>query len=66
MKNKITRKTLKEYYKAGREAYECGHPEDPNEMRDDSGNELPQELIDAYWDGYYNAQEEFNQKYYGG
>lgn len=61
----VTKKEIKRWYEAGKEAYECGHPEDPNEMCDDYNNDLPQELIDAYWDGYYDAQEEFNNKYYG-
>lgn len=55
--NKSNKKLIKEYYNAGKDAYEIGHPEDPENMKD-----LPKELIDAYWRGFEDAQEEANEE----
>ena len=58
----INKKLIKQWYEAGKEAYEVGHPMDPNEMVDDNGEPLAKELSDAYWQGFEDAQEESNSE----
>lgn len=60
--NKNNKKLIKQWYMAGKEAYEVGHPMDPNEMVDDNGKPLDEELSNAYWQGFEDAQEEANKE----
>lgn len=60
--SKIDKELIKQWYEAGKEAYEVGHPMDPNEMIDDNNLPLSEELSDAYWRGFEDAQEEANQE----
>lgn len=60
---KELKKKSKEYrqgYEDGADAFDCGHPEDPNEMVDDFGNPVSDDYYQGYWDGFEDAQAEYN------
>ena len=54
--DKITKFDSKDYkkgYKDGKNAYEIGHPADPDDLEDD----FTEEYIKGYWQGFNDAQE---------